>query len=1309
MADNTIANAIKFLKGEEKSLPATKTEGQVYFAYKNVGTAEKPSYTGAIYIDTPIGGTQTRVKMTANADIADKAFNDSAGLNIRETYLSSLGYTDDGKQTILIKGSGNNQTRIALPIASLTKSGIVTTDTQSFGGTKTFTTINSTNLTVTGSDGFNYNGIGSGTVDVARPVWFADNSGNGKPVVNTNFTYNPATQTLSVANLSGTADKANKDNAGNDIRSTYIDNITVNGTTLTFTKGSGATSSITLQDTNNAVTQTAIKSSDYTNWRTVLWGASNGATEGFAPATVTDGVFTSDTLIFQPSSGTLKAKIFKGSLSGNASTATTASKAINDGSNQNIANTYVKYKSIKFSATADKVYLLEGNGAGSVTATSGSNISTAIIPAATDKAAGVITTGTQTFSGEKKFNNAIFVNDCLVGNPMKGTDITKLILLSVPNTNIGDTSYTTSVYFKALLKWICQNYPNKVDYTFIGRVNPNSVSNASIYIYNTGKVDATSGLPEYSSGSYVKLQGNIYTFGTYQYAFYFRESLMSDSNYAGSASSGGAATSANKLNTNAGSAILPVYFSNGVPVVCSTNLGVSITGNAASATKLTSNAGSATQPIYFKDGKPVNTTYSLNATVKAGTSSRIAFYSGNNEISSASSLKYYTATNSKKANQTILRIWGTTYGNDATTMISGKASSLSWNDGGPQIQFSTSEAGDQDGALIFTDHDSAGLGASFHFVSNQRDWSVVSKRFVAKTSVIIGQESYTVSNQGYNLYVNGTEYIKGVLTAAGDCAFIAHGNEFNFVPTLKATSSVWFNCRQTGGQPAADNFIINEYIFGNGANKALASIKDGLFSGAATYVRDSNNNTNNISITYSKAGQASTSWLASWNGYELGAISPANITAGKVTKLATARTITLSGAVTGSVSFDGSANVTLTTSVNHTHSQYYDSNISRTKNTVLAAPNGADGKAVFRSLVAADIPTLTKSKISDFPTSMPASDVYAWAKASTKPSYSWGEITGKPSTFTPSDHEHTYLAENFSNTMVPTRPSDGRIAFYYNINMGLENNMPCSNNANAILALSRHTGDYSSQLGFSSDGNVYYRAGDRQTPWKTMLDSSNYTSYTVTKSGSGASGTWGINVTGNAATATKLQTARTISLTGSVTGSGTFDGSGNLSITTSTNHSHSQYLPLAGGTMTGTINFTTNKLACMFGGSTSSYYSGVMHQNFGTEAIVFAATNTLTSFIFKCGQSPISMANNTWANITPSMQIKKQSVYINSLIANDVTPGYNLYVNGSTCCHGTLGVGNGSGSAEIDFFPTSSSTIGARIKAYSDRIEFVFS
>lgn len=40
---------------------------------------------------------------------------------------------------------------------------------------------------------------------------------------------------------------------------------------------------------------------------------------------------------------------------------------------------------------------------------------------------------------------------------------------------------------------------------------------------------------------------------------------------------------------------------------------------------------------------------------------------------------------------------------------------------------------------------------------------------------------------------------------------------------------------------------------------------------------------------------------------------------------------------------------------------------------------------------------LAYSLISGTPTSLPASDVYSWAKASSKPSYSWSEITSKPS------------------------------------------------------------------------------------------------------------------------------------------------------------------------------------------------------------------------------------------------------------------------------------------------------------------------
>ena len=42
------------------------------------------------------------------------------------------------------------------------------------------------------------------------------------------------------------------------------------------------------------------------------------------------------------------------------------------------------------------------------------------------------------------------------------------------------------------------------------------------------------------------------------------------------------------------------------------------------------------------------------------------------------------------------------------------------------------------------------------------------------------------------------------------------------------------------------------------------------------------------------------------------------------------------------------------------------------------------------------------------------------------------------------------------------------------------------------------------------------------------LTTSNYNSYAPSLTGTGASGTWGINISGNAASATKLQTPRTI-------------------------------------------------------------------------------------------------------------------------------------------------------------------------------------
>ena len=62
---------------------------------------------------------------------------------------------------------------------------------------------------------------------------------------------------------------------------------------------------------------------------------------------------------------------------------------------------------------------------------------------------------------------------------------------------------------------------------------------------------------------------------------------------------------------------------------------------------------------------------------------------------------------------------------------------------------------------------------------------------------------------------------------------------------------------------------------------------------------------------------------------------------------------------------------------------------------------------------------------------------------------------------------------------------------------------------------------------FNSD-SIYWKTVRNgklaHSAWARVLDSLNYTSYTVTKTGGGASGTWGIGISGNAATASKLTT-----------------------------------------------------------------------------------------------------------------------------------------------------------------------------------------
>ena len=83
---------------------------------------------------------------------------------------------------------------------------------------------------------------------------------------------------------------------------------------------------------------------------------------------------------------------------------------------------------------------------------------------------------------------------------------------------------------------------------------------------------------------------------------------------------------------------------------------------------------------------------------------------------------------------------------------------------------------------------------------------------------------------------------------------------------------------------------------------------------------------------------------------------------------------------------------------------------------------------------------------------------------------------------------------------------------------------------NCILVAFRNRGrtDNLQIVGTANDGTLYYRIAsnigspeyEKWTAWRELIHSDNYNKYAPTLTGTGASGTWGISITGNAATAT---------------------------------------------------------------------------------------------------------------------------------------------------------------------------------------------
>lgn len=185
----------------------------------------------------------------------------------------------------------------------------------------------------------------------------------------------------------------------------------------------------------------------------------------------------------------------------------------------------------------------------------------------------------------------------------------------------------------------------------------------------------------------------------------------------------------------------------------------------------------------------------------------------------------------------------------------------------------------------------------------------------------------------------------------------------------------------------------------------------------------------------------------------------------------TARTISLSGAVTGSASVNGSQNVTITTTYQ------FGSIDGRYVGGNKTANHGSSGTAYTADTYSSTFVNKAFVAFAERGSWVYANNGYVSTDTGVNiplagtAIFQWGA----------SDTNKTQLYITPHNNSGVSNPAANEMLFY------------------------------------TSNGSGYTSA------WTRVLTHRNYTNYTVTKTGGGASGTWGISITGNAATATTAQ------------------------------------------------------------------------------------------------------------------------------------------------------------------------------------------
>lgn len=537
--------------------------------------------------------------------------------------------------------------------------------------------------------------------------------------------------------------------------------------------------------------------------------------------------------------------------------------------------------------------------------------------------------------------------------------------------------------------------------------------------------------------------------------------------------------------------------------------------STTTATQLSSSAGSATQPVYFSGGKPVATTYTLGKSVPSnavftdtntwrGIQNNLTSDSTTDSLSAAQGKVLKGLVDGKAASShthAIAQI------SNLQTTLDGKSNTNHTHDLNQMINTLTNGTSDPADTDYYIAQYAGGgsTTTTYHRRPHSALWNYIKSK---ANSVYQPKGSYAASSHTHDDRYYTESEINTKLASKSDTSHTHNyvvgsytGNGGQQKPNYFGTNKVGFLMMNTtvNGDSNYKDWIIMDCYGGNdvGGSVALGVNRQKL----AAYIM--------------RSAAERSSWVES---AEL--LHTQNYTSYTVTKTGSGASGTWGINITGaSGSCTGNAATASNASKVNGHTVNSD------------VPSGAKftDTNTWRPLGTA-ANTACAGNDSRLSNARPASDVYAWAKASSKPSYSWSEITSKPSTFTPASHTHAYIPLSGGTITGSIIRSSGGSWISARNNVAVRGTATGKDSWNPVVGQATPNGYWTignlasnDNLAFSYTSNTNYNAGNNSatTVYLPVQEGTIITSATIgsqsvkyaTSAGSAGSVAWG-NVSG---------------------------------------------------------------------------------------------------------------------------------------------------------------------------------------------------